>query len=84
MNAGQLSGNSIACYPNLVISPFNSESVQPASYDLHISDHFLIESNADINLTYSYDYPVIYTDIRTSVFTLLPDQFSFFITAKDI
>ena len=75
MGAGQLSGNSIGNYPGLVITPFDTKSVQPASYDLHISDHFLVEAPVSDKVAYSYDYPVVYDEVRTSVFTLDPSAF---------
>lgn len=75
MRFGQLSGNSIGKYPGLTITPFDEKSVQPASYDLHISDHFLVQSSDTENVAYSYDYPVSYDEIRTSVFTLKPADF---------
>ena len=75
MSFGQLSGNSIGSYPGLVITPFDEKSVQPASYDLHISDHFLVQASSTENVAYSYDYPVVYDEIRTSVFMLSPGDF---------
>jgi len=58
----------------LTVAPLREQSIQPASVDCHLSDHFLvIESRKTKHIT--LDTPTAYREIRTKSIVVKPHSF---------